>query len=101
MDGITGYEEYLFDIFLQKEKITLQDVTLHPNLVDIKDILKVIIYENQKSMQNMQKEFDKSIVDKNEQMKNYLWKLRNLINIRSEWKTKYNKLLKRTYHQNL
>jgi hypothetical protein len=55
----------------KNKKITLQDVTLEPDSVtqeDLKDISKVILQENQKSMQNMQKEIDKIITDKNEEI---------------------------------
>ena len=54
----------------KKKKITLQDSTLELDPVtseDFKDISKVILQENQKAMQNMQKEIDKIIIDKNEE----------------------------------
>jgi hypothetical protein len=35
---------------------------------DFKDISKVILQENKKSMENMQKEIDKIITDKNEEI---------------------------------
>ena len=55
----------------KKKKITLQDSTLESNPVtseDFKDISKVILQENKKSMENMQKEIDKIITDKNEEI---------------------------------
>ena len=50
------YEKEVFDIFIQKKKITFQDVTLKPNSVtpDIQDISKVIFQEGKKVLQNMQ-----------------------------------------------
>jgi hypothetical protein len=55
----------------KKKEITLQDTTSEPILVtleDYKDISQVILQENKKSMRNMQKEIDKVIIDKNEEI---------------------------------
>jgi hypothetical protein len=52
----------------KKKKITLQDTTSKLDSItpeDFKDISKVIL---QKSMQNMQKEIDKIIIEKNEEI---------------------------------
>jgi hypothetical protein len=52
----------------KKKKIMLQDVKLDSDPVtseDLKDISKVILQENQKSISRMQKEFDEVIKDKN------------------------------------
>jgi hypothetical protein len=54
----------------KKKKITLQDSTLESDSVtskDLKDISKVILQDNQK-FKKMQKEFDKVIIDKNEEI---------------------------------
>jgi hypothetical protein len=51
-----------------EKMITLQDTTLEPYLVtpeDFNDISEVLLQENQKSISNMQKEFDEVITDKN------------------------------------
>ena len=52
----------------KKKKITLQDVNLKPNSVmleDIQEISKVIFQESKNVIQNMQREVDKIIVEKN------------------------------------
>jgi hypothetical protein len=49
----------------------LQDVKLDSDLVtseDLKDISKIILQDNQKTVQKVQKEFDKVITDKNEEI---------------------------------
>ena len=53
----------------KKKKLKLHDATMKPkapSLEDFKHISKVISLENQKSIQKMQKDFDKVITDKNE-----------------------------------
>jgi hypothetical protein len=64
--------EKKFVTFPYKEKmITLQDTTSAPNFVtpeDFNDISEVILQENKKVMQRMQKEFDKVIKDKSEEI---------------------------------
>jgi hypothetical protein len=57
----------------KKKMMTLQDTTMRsksiiPSSKDFKDILKVILQENQKSISRMQKEFDEVIKDKNEEI---------------------------------
>ena len=53
----------------QKNKITFQDTEKNldleaPSLEDLKNISKMIFLDGQKSVQKMQKEFDKFIVNK-------------------------------------
>jgi hypothetical protein len=64
--------EKKFVTFPYKEKmITLQDTTSEPESVtpeDFNDISEVILHENKKAMQRMQKEFDEVIKDKNEEI---------------------------------
>jgi hypothetical protein len=64
--------EKKFVTFPYKEKmITLQDTTSEPDSVtpeDFNDISEVILQENKKSMQRMQKEFDEVIKDKSEEI---------------------------------
>jgi hypothetical protein len=57
----------------KKKMMTFQDTTMRsksiiPSSKDFKDILKVILQENQKSISRMQKEFDEVITDKNEEI---------------------------------
>lgn len=58
--------------FPREEKmITLQDTTSEPDSItprDFNDISEVILQENQKTMQQMQKEFDKVIMKKNKEI---------------------------------
>jgi hypothetical protein len=64
--------EKKFVTFPYKEKmITLQDTTSEPDSVtpeDFNDISEVILQENKKAMQRMQKEFDEVIKDKSEEI---------------------------------
>jgi hypothetical protein len=64
--------EKKFVTFPNKEKIiTLQETTSEPYSVtpeDFNDILEVILQENNKAMQRMQKEFDEVIKDKSEEI---------------------------------
>jgi hypothetical protein len=64
--------EKKFVTFPYKEKmITLQETTSEPDSVtpeDFNDILEVIVQENKKAMQRMQKEFDEVIKDKIEEI---------------------------------
>jgi hypothetical protein len=61
-----------FVTFLHKKKMmSFQDATMRsksiiPSSKDFKDISKVILQENRKSISRMQKEFDEVIKDKNE-----------------------------------
>jgi hypothetical protein len=57
----------------KKKMMTLQDPTMRsksiiPSSKDFKDISKVILQENQKSISRMQKEFDEVIMEKNEEI---------------------------------
>jgi hypothetical protein len=57
----------------KKKMMTFQDITMKSNSIipsskDFKDISKVILQENQKSISKMQKEFDEVITDKNEEI---------------------------------
>ena len=59
--------------FPRKKMMTLQDTTMRsksiiPSSKDFKDILKVILQENKKSISRMQKEFDEVITEKNEEI---------------------------------
>jgi hypothetical protein len=66
----------------KKKKITLQDSTLESDPVtseNFEDISKVILQENKKSMENMQKEIDKIIIDKNEEISRLKNHSQNLI----------------------
>jgi hypothetical protein len=66
--------EKKFVMFPHKKKMmTLQDTTMRsksiiPSSEDSKDISKVILQENQKSISRMQKDFDEVIKDKNEEI---------------------------------
>jgi hypothetical protein len=64
--------EKKFVTFPYKEKmITLQDTTSEPDFVkpeDFNDISEIILQENKKAMQRMQKEFDEVITEKNEEI---------------------------------
>jgi hypothetical protein len=64
--------EKKFVTFPYKEKmITLQDTTSEPDSVtleDFNDISEVILQENKKAMQRMQKEFDEVIKNKSEEI---------------------------------
>jgi hypothetical protein len=66
----------------KKKKITLQDTTSEPDSVtleDFKDISKLILQENKKSMQNTQKEIVKIIIDKNKEISCFKNHSQNLI----------------------
>jgi hypothetical protein len=57
----------------KKKMLTLQDTTMRskaiiPSSEDFKDITKVILQENQKSISRMQKKFKKVIKDKNKEI---------------------------------
>jgi predicted RNase H-like nuclease (RuvC/YqgF family) len=57
----------------KKKMMTFQDTTMRsksiiPSSKDFKDISKVILQENQKSISRMQKEFDEVITDKNKEI---------------------------------
>jgi hypothetical protein len=57
----------------KKKNIALQDVRMKldfeaPSLVDFKDISKVILQDNQTSIQRMRKEFDKVVADKDKEI---------------------------------
>ena len=67
----------------KKKMITLQDITMRSNLIApsskyFKDVLKVVLLDNQNSISKMQKEYDEIIVDKNQEiscLKNHSEKL--------------------------
>jgi SMC interacting uncharacterized protein involved in chromosome segregation len=73
--------EKTFVTFPYKDKmITLQDTTLEPNSVTLKDfndISEVILQENKKEIQ---KEFDKVIMDKNEEISHLRENSKKLLN---------------------
>jgi hypothetical protein len=66
--------EKKFVTFLYKEKMmTFQDTTTRSKSIifspkDIKDILKMILQKNQKSISKMEKEFDELIMVKNKEI---------------------------------
>lgn len=97
----------------KKKKLKLHDATMKPkapSLEDFKHISKVISLENQKSIQKMQKDFDKVITDKNEgisRLKDHNKKLRTHIkksqkienNALRSW-NKRTEISRRTYKKN-
>jgi hypothetical protein len=70
---ILNTEKRFLTFSYKKKMMTFQDTTMRsksiiPSSKDFKDILKVILQENQKSISRMQKEFDEVIKDKNEEI---------------------------------
>jgi hypothetical protein len=66
---ILNMKKKFLTFFCKKKKIMLHDVKLDSNLVtlkDLKDISKIILHDNQKIIQKVQKYFDKVVVDKDE-----------------------------------
>jgi len=68
---IVNTKKKILTFSYKKKKTTPHDVTLKADFItpeDIKDISKIIIQETRKSIQNMQKEVDKTITNKNEEI---------------------------------
>jgi hypothetical protein len=67
-----SYKKKTFLAFsYKKKKMALQDIKLDSDPVateDLKNISKIILQDNQKIVQKVQKEFDKVIVDKDEEI---------------------------------
>jgi hypothetical protein len=70
---ILNTEKRFLTFSYKKKMMTFQDITMRsksiiPSSKDFKDISKVILQENQKSISRMQKDFDEAIMDKNEEI---------------------------------